>query len=257
MSPLPRAPKSESLFRALAGANEESAAATAFMELYRHSAALRHWLREDYARNAKLRAQFDGRAMASGSATVVKFAELTDESASWQEEQRRMRAEVSGKFYGGLSWAEVEKLVLHYQAGTLDLGVFLLAHEWRQAGEDASRSPTLQRGAVQLVDLALRFGQTRLLKHLARASRFLRVYSDKPKRRSMVGYADWWKLHTLLYILRHPCEAYRTRELRAHLSMLGLNVSTKDMRRFCTRHGISRDMRAGRPRTRTLVPSQD
>lgn len=50
--------------------------------------------------------------------------------------------------------------------------------------------------------------------------------------------------------LRHPRKSYRTRELRAHLSALGLEVGTKDIRRFCTRHNILRDIRAGRPRSR-------
>ena len=52
------------------------------------------------------------------------------------------------------------------------------------------------------------------------------------------------------YLLRHPREAYRTRDLLAHLATCGIEVSTKDIRRFCIRHSIRRDMRAGRPRTR-------
>jgi hypothetical protein len=45
-----------------------------------------------------------------------------------------------------------------------------------------------------------------------------------------------------------PREAYRTREVRAHLATLGLRISSLDFRRFCKRHGIRRDERAGRPR---------
>jgi len=69
----------------------------------------------------------------------------------------------------------------------------------------------------------------------------------KTKRRSALG-ADWWKLQTLFYVLRHPRESYTTRELKAHLGKIGLEISPKDIRRFCTRHSIARDMRAGRPR---------
>ena len=76
---------------------------------------------------------------------------------------------------------------------------------------------------------------------------------SKTKRRASLGYSDRWKLHALFYMLRHPRESYRTRELRAHLATLKLNVGTKEIRRFCTRHGIRRDVRAGRPRTRSLA----
>ena len=54
-------------------------------------------------------------------------------------------------------------------------------------------------------------------------------------------------------MMRHPCEAYRTRDLRAHLLQLGLEISSLDFRRFCKRHGIRRDERAGRPRVHTAA----
>jgi hypothetical protein len=52
-------------------------------------------------------------------------------------------------------------------------------------------------------------------------------------------------------MLRHPREAYRTRDVRAHLAKLGLRISSLDFRRFCKRRSIQRDERAGRPRTRS------
>jgi hypothetical protein len=54
-------------------------------------------------------------------------------------------------------------------------------------------------------------------------------------------------------MLRHSREAYRTREVRAHLETLGLRISSLDFRRFCKRHGIRRDERAGRPRAGVLA----
>jgi hypothetical protein len=39
--------------------------------------------------------------------------------------------------------------------------------------------------------------------------------------------------------------------LRAHLATLSLKISSLDFRRFCKRHDIRRDMRAGRPRTQS------
>jgi hypothetical protein len=42
---------------------------------------------------------------------------------------------------------------------------------------------------------------------------------------------------------RHLRPSYRTRDLRRHLAFLGLNVDSRELRRVCTGHGISRDMR--------------
>ena len=39
-----------------------------------------------------------------------------------------------------------------------------------------------------------------------------------------------------------------------HLATLGLDIGTRDMRRFCKRHGIKRDSQAGRPRKRSSTP---
>lgn len=86
------------------------------------------------------------------------------------------------------------------------------------------------------------------IRHVGKTLRFLATQEKVSKRRGLFGHADWWKLNALFYMLRHPRESYRTRELRAHLSDLGIEVGTKDIRRFCTRHGIRRDMRGGRPK---------
>ncbi len=151
--------------------------------------------------------------------------------------------------YGGLTWEEMEKLVRRYEAGALDVGVFLLVRDWRKAGAAASSSPRLLRAAGQLLDAVIRSDETRLLAQLSRAlALFARAKS--PALRSAFGYADWWKLHALLYMLRHPRESYRTRDVRAHLAAVGLEISSLDFRRFCKRHGIRRDERPGRPRAR-------
>lgn len=248
MNSLPRAPKTDTLFRQLAQDTAEAATVAQFLQLYRQSPELRHWLKEDYGRDNKLRSRFEALATRLVVPGVARFAELTDDAGAWNEERRQLKARVSDRIYGGLTCGQMEKLILRFQSGSLDQGAFLLAHEWRQAGNSAVTSPVLARGAVTLMDASIRSGQHRLLKHLSKAARFLDSYANKPKRRATVGFNDWWKLHALFFILRNPRKSYRTRELRAYLSTHGLDVSTKDMRRFCTRHGIQRDMRAGRPR---------
>ena len=62
MNPPGPAANSDLLLRRLVENNDESATAALFLQLYRASPELRHWLREDYARDAKLRTKFDGLA---------------------------------------------------------------------------------------------------------------------------------------------------------------------------------------------------
>jgi len=247
MKPPGPAVNSDSLLRRLVENNDESATAALFLQLYRESSELRHWLREEYARDAKLRMKFDGLAMNGDLTSVARFAELTDDNSSWREERRRLKAQMPVGLYGGLTWNEVIQLVHLYQSGTVDPGTFLLVRQWREAGKT---SPALMWGGLAFLESVLPLGKWRLLKHLRQAFAYVKKYENKAERRTAVGYADWWKLNVLFYILRHPRESYSTRDLRAHLVTLGLEIGTRDMRRFCKRHGLKRDMRAGRPRKR-------
>lgn len=234
---------------------ESRSVVTLLAELCRHSTEARDWLFEDFARNAKTRANFlahvnqDG---ASGKKTADGFAELAGEARAWHEEARRMQSLMprhAPRLYGGLTWIEMEELVGHYEAGAVDVGVFLLARDWKRVGPAAASSPRLLRAAGEFLDAVIRSGETRLALQLANAARLLNRAQAKG-RAAGFGYANWWKLHALLFILRHPREAYRTRDVRAHLATLGLQISSLDFRRLCKRHGIRRDERAGRPRTR-------
>jgi hypothetical protein len=213
---------------------------------------------EDFGRDADTRANFlalvergdlNGEAMSSG------FAELAGELDGWLEEKRRMKAQLPTRArcpFGGLTWEEMEALVRRYEARTLGLNVFLLVRDWRKAGEAAKASPKLLHAGADLLDTAIRSGNKRIFVELGNAVELL-AGLDPRRLRTAFGYADWWKLHALVYMLRHPREAYRTREVRLHLEKLGLRISSLDFRRFCKRHGICRDERAGRPRTRSLA----
>ena len=217
---------------------------------------LRLWLIEDFAQDANTRASFlalvergdlNGEAMSNG------FAELAGELDGWLEEKRRMKAQLPAQAtrpFGGLAWEEVEALVRRYEARTLSLNIFLLARDWRKAGDAAKASPKLLQAGADVLDTAIRSGETRQLAQLGQAVELLSGLNPR-RLRTAFGYADWWKLHALVYMLRHPREAYRTRDVRAHLEILGLGISSLDFRRVCKRHGIRRDERAGRPRVRT------
>jgi hypothetical protein len=242
MKPLAR---DDGLLRRLLENTDESATAAMFVQLYRESPELQHWLREDFVRDAKLRARFHREALRGRAVSVERLAAFGEESTPWRNEQRRLKAKIPGTLYGGLTWTEVVELIHEYQAGHLDLGIYLLVRQWRRAGKPV---PVLRWAGFALLESILPSGRRRLLKHLHEALAFVNKYENAAKRRAVVGYGDWWKLHVLSYMLRHPSEAYAIRELRSHLVSLGLSVSTKEIRRFCTRHGIRRDMRAGRPR---------
>jgi len=227
------------------------------VEMCRQSREIRDWLCDDFARNSKTRENFaalvDG-GLSPATSIADDFAELAGEARSWHEERRRMQAKIAPdapRLYGGLTWDELEKLVRRYQAGSVDVAVLLLVRDWRHAGAGATSSPRLIRAACQFLDVAIRCGDKRLLAQLATA--ITRRTNAKPASlRTVIGYSDWWKLHALLFMLRHPRESYRTRDVRAHLASLSLAIRSLDFRRFCKRHGIRRDVRAGRPRKRTL-----
>ena len=219
---------------------------------------LREWLIEDFARDAKVRANFLRLVETGdlgGEEMADAFAEMAGELGSWQEEKRRMQAALPAQAtcpFGGLTWDDMESLVRRYEARTLRLDVFLLVRDWRKAGDSAKASPKLLRASADLLDAAIRSGDTRLFTEFGRAVALL-ASLEQGKLRTAFGYADWWKLHALVYMMRHPSEAYRTRDLRAHLGQLGLQISSLDFRRFCKRHGIRRDERAGRPRVRVTA----
>lgn len=214
---------------------------------------LRTWLLEDFQQDPVTRANFVAlveRGDLKGEEISNGFAELAGELDGWREEKRRLKAQLPAKAnnpFGGLSWGEMEALVRRYEARSLGLDVFLLARDWRKAGEAAKASPKLLQVGADLLDSAIRSGDKRLLVELGNAVELLDGL-DPRRLRTAVGYTAWWKLHAAVYMLRHPRDAYRTREVRAHLATLGIKISSLDFRRFCKRHGIRRDERAGRPR---------
>ncbi len=227
-------------------------------DICRRFPELRAWLVEDFTQDAKTRDAYlalvergdlNGEAMSNG------FAELAGELGAWLEERRQQKAQLpksAARPFGGLTREEMESLVRRYEARTTSLHVFVFARDWRKAGEAAKASPKLLRAGADFLDAAIRTGDTRLLAQLTNAIKLLGDFKSG-RLRTAFGYSDWWKLHALVYMLRHPREAYRTRDVRAHLATLDLRISSLDFRRFCKRHGIVRDERAGRPRTRSLT----
>ena len=231
-------------------ATDEAASLALLMHLCRQCPALHSWLSDEFARDGKVRRNFARTVVDATQALPSRFIDLSDDGSAWREEQRRLREELPTHPFGGLSLREIELLIRRYQAGRIDVGTFLLTRDWSKPGE---ASPALIWAGVQFLDSLLGSRDWRLHSHLANAFTFLGRFGGKGKRRSAFSPRDWWRAQVLFYILRHPRPAYRTRDLRAHLAALGVEVSTREMRRFCSRHGIRRDERAGRPRKRALA----
>ncbi len=147
--------------------------------MYRQFPDLRTWLMEDFVRDADTRANFlalvergdlDGEAMSNG------FAELAGELDGWFEEKRRMKAQLPAQAtrpFGGLTWEEMEALVRRYEGRTLTLNVFLLARDWRKAGDAAKASPKLLQAGAELLDTAIRSGDRRALMEFGHAVELL------------------------------------------------------------------------------------
>ena len=121
---------------------------------------LRTWLLEDFGQDAKTRANFFAlveRGDLTGEPESDGFAELAGELDGWREEKRRMKAQLPAQAtrpFGGLTWDEMEALVRRYEARTIGLNVFLLARDWRKAGEAAKASPRLLQAGADLLDTA-------------------------------------------------------------------------------------------------------
>lgn len=235
---------------ALLTRREEDAQVAQFVALCRRSPFLRRWLWDEFARFGRAR---DGlaRVLAEPPAGVQADAALLRKLSIGAGDPlgriiKRLRVDAD-RIYGGLSWTEVETLVRRYHAGTLDVGAFMLVHRWRASASPDGTPSRLADAAVALLDAVIRHGDTRLLSHVRKAVAFLDEFGTAQPCRAALGHVNWWKVSTLLYMLNHPKPAYRTRELRAHLAAQGLDIETKDLRRFCAKHGIRRDSRAGRP----------
>ncbi|MFH1496643.1 MAG: hypothetical protein ABII82_02340 [Verrucomicrobiota bacterium] len=241
----PQSSLDEAILRDLVDETDESATAALFLRLCRQSPELRHWLTEEFGRSAQVRKKFNARLKDPEANPPRTFIELSEEAPARRQVFEQLREQMPARRYGGLTWSEVVALTREYQAATVDPGVFMLAHDWGRTGEP---SPATMKAGLDLLQAVIPSGRRRALKHLNKALTFLKAYRDKSTRRTALGYGDWWKLQLLFYILKHPSDSYRTRELRAHLLAREIEVSTKEIRRFCTRHGIRRDVRAGRPR---------
>lgn len=157
--------------------------------------------------------------------------------------------------FGGLSEAAIWALIKLYQAGHINVLTFLLVRVWRQlAAANQPPPPALWRATLDHWATLVDDGDGHLLRDLRRAVAFFRERPDELSGQSDSDQ-DSWKVHLLLHILDHPQPCYRVRDLcdklpdkfrRIRRSGYPF-VDLREIRRFCEKHGIRRDRRAGRP----------
>lgn len=233
--------------------NPDDAAVALFTRLCRQSPKLRAWLWDEFARSPKTRAEFARILAQPGKVDNLTLAHAAGEDRARDLEDARLRKQWLEKStlrpYGGLSRPEAEGWIRRYQSGSLHPATFQLVLAWRRTAGTRPANPALIRASAAFLAEALGRDNRGLLRQLVRIERFFRDREELG--RAAYGHLHRWKVHVLLYVLNHPKRNYRTGELTTHLATKKIRVSGKLVRRFCTRHGIARDIRPGRPRVRT------
>lgn len=248
---------SDELF-ALLGDTHETATATLFLQLLRESPGLRNWLGTAFLEprtRSRLTAYLRGEEhhASRGHYLLAWFAHASDARESFTVALARDHKPASVSSYGGLTRAQVVRLVRRYQSGGADginLLPFMLIHAWRQSPDRARPSAALLlMGGMVLQELfSGKPTSLQLMRHLEKAVEFFHGQSRGAITRMHFGYVNWWKLSVLHYMLNHPKPRYCTRDFSRHLATLKISVDTKELRRFCQKHGIVRDTRPGRPK---------
>ncbi|MDF9832331.1 hypothetical protein M2103_000541 [Ereboglobus sp. PH5-5] len=248
---------SDELF-ALLGDTHETAAVTLFLQLLRESPMLRNWLGTAFLEphtRSRLAAYLRGEEhhASRGNHLLAWLAHASDARESFTAALARDHKSASVSTYGGLTRAQVVRLIRRYQSGGangINLLPFLLIHAWRQVPNNARpNAALLLMGGMVLRELfADKPSSLQLIRHLEKAIEFFHGQPRGAITRMHFGYVNWWKLSVLHYMLNNPKPRYCTRDFAKHLLAQKISVDPKDLRRFCQKHGIVRDTRPGRPR---------
>lgn len=233
-----------------------------FMDLLRESSGLRRWLNTAFL-DAKTRARLARYLVGNehpprhGSRGQKLLAWLSDTGHALDAEAKSLTpcfASIAPSSYGGLTRPQIVQLIRRYQsggAGNIKLPAFLLAHAWKQMAPRSMPSAALLAISGRFLHAAfVENGKRReLLGHFMKASEFLWGRPHGAITRADYGYANWWKLSVLHYMLNHPKASYCTRDFIRLLAAQKIRVDTKDVRRFCKKHCIAQDPRPGRPKS--------
>jgi len=228
-----------------------------FRKLCRKSLIVGSWLFVRFAAIAPTREDF--RLLLPRTATVEFKAE--------RRSTRRIKSglgdgnnvtRTEGPF-GGLPKARILTLIMRYQYHGADLKTFMLVRLWLRLISNGKDGIPVRLWRTTLKHLRAIIGNRdgRLMRDALHAIRFFQERSRVTIDEVEYGYADAWKVHVLLYILRAPKERYPVRELRANLPVKMRGVNRRSVRHFCQRHGIRRDTTPGAPRGYSRSSSRD
>ncbi len=221
-----------------------------FAELCRTSLRVRTWLFGRFAQEPETQARFRAFLRDPASSPEGLWSPILEgEVASTPP-----AVPATDGPFGGLSEAAVWVLIKLYQAGRINVLTFLLVRVWRQlAGANRPPPPALWRATLDHWAALVSEGDGRILRDVRHAVAF---FNERPGEvpGGADSESDVWKVHLLLPILDHPEPCYRASDLYAVLPekcrRIRRNgnpfVDRREIRRFCEKHGIRRDQRAGR-----------
>lgn len=251
-SPSPLPEKSDELAALLheLSLHDDASELRHFAEVCRRSPRVRTWLFSRFANERETRAKFRNFLNDPTASPEGLWSPLLEREVVSQPPQ----VPSTDGPYGGLSEAAVWALIQLYQAGRINVLTFLLVRVWRQlAAENRPPPPALWRATLEHWAALIGEGDGHLLRDLRLAVTFFQERPDDFTGGSDSDQ-DSWKVHLLLHILDHPQPCYRVGDLYAALpekfrrSRRNGNpfVVLREIRRFCEKHGIRRDQRAGR-----------
>ena len=220
-----------------------------FVEVCRRSLRVRTWLFGRFALEPKTQQKFrtflrDGSAPADGLWSPVLEKEVTS----------RPPLAPGARDFGGLPESAIWALIKRYQAGRINVMTFLLVRVWLQvAAADRSAPPALWRATLDHWAAIVGDAEGLLARDLLKAIAFFHERPNGLAGGVDIESEDSWKIHVLLYILDHPQPCYRVGDLFDHLPARFRRVrrsgnpyvDRREIRKFCEKHGIRRDRRAG------------
>ena len=243
---------------ALLNDTTQTAAVALLIDLLRQTPSLRQWLRVtmlDSATRHRFEDFLTGKLappapQPSGRNLLAWIANIQTP----QDETARLRATyaTAAPTHGGLTRSQIFALIRRHQAGPLALAPFLLIAAWRKAATDKTARPAALLATELFINASLAENAPPHLHQLAHAATFFQGAAPRAIGKTHYGHAKWWQLNILLYMLAHPKPAYQMRELARHLESQKIRVDTADIRRFCRKHNIIRDLRPGRPKSRDM-----
>ena len=155
--------------------------------------------------------------------------------------------------YGGLTRKELLLLLEKHKAGCRSLGSYILVRWWKKScvSDKDSINILLEQITLKYLSQAIAENREDFFTEIATILRSFKEEEYQVGGTWNHDPAHWWQFHLLLYILENPKEKYAMREFVKHFrDEVGENEmpTTKTIRSFCRKYGITLDSRPGAPK---------